>query len=133
MTDDLDDLESMLGMDFKPATHEEDFFAYLTQGSNPRINETVYGMNHALHIIMDLQASHNVNMTVNVASSGGILARKVTMTELVRHTLEYYLLMRYGTRFTEDLSHWPKIDLTKTVDLLMAHDSIKKLINKSYD
>jgi len=112
---------------FAGDTPERNFYNYLTGEKHPKLYNCEYWLRHQLAVYTYLQDEKHLLTT----KAAGATRIKVSMQELCRALLEYYFQMFHLARFMRTDGR-PACDMDKVLDLVMAHESIKKYLHKSY-
>lgn len=138
-------LDEVLGLTeyLVPLTPEKEFYERLTAGSAPRIDNMVYFLKHEIEHFKHLQ-EHGIALGKFVSECSkipgreGVLDVKATFRVLdnfgyIRLMVMYWLQMMHMSRFIYELQDTKdesgaKLDLEKTIDLVMGYEKIQKLV-----
>lgn len=135
--DDVDDFLADLGIKDASAsmTPDEKFYYDITAGGMPKIGNLIYWLRHEMARFQYTKGKGILIQREEIKASpkGPVKGYKeVTNLDYARTSIEYYLLMTYLPRFRHTEDHRPLCTMGTVLDMVLANDDVKAVINKKY-
>lgn len=134
MSESIDDLLETLGLgDTKPATREDEFYFKMLEGNNQRLHMIRYWLMHEMSKFQWMIGAMNIKITKSIYSTNEdkVIDRQFNSMDYAKVSLRYYLQANHLPWF-QPLENKPACGYDKVIDLLIAHDNIKEVIEKDY-